>query len=132
MAISEDGRVWATCFNSLKVFIYKQNLVIAHVIDMGPVIKTINRRVVLKLHTWRSNKVIIFDRISGVGFLMHRLKIVLTFKENLDWLVHQRVSGNDLFFTAIQHGNDMSSFISYDIQRREIQREGSIYKTNFL
>ena len=61
-------------------------------IGLAPMIKAKNRRIRPVLYNWMAKNVIIIDSVGGSGFVFDGFKRVLSFKEDLDWVIEKRIS----------------------------------------
>ena len=85
----------------------------------------------LELYQWVMGKVIIFDRVSGIGGIFHQHKILLKFREFIgkrtsqtDWTYTLSVSPNRYEISAIVAGYHENRFLRYDVARRRIRTRG--------
>lgn len=73
---------------------------------------------------------IVIDKVSGAGFLFHKFKKVLNFKENLDWVIEKRIKEEEAIMLGLHYTSTGNSMLKYNILNRKLEFEGKVANFN--
>lgn len=92
-------------------------------IDLGSYF-TMKEKSQMAIYAYIKGRMIVFDHISGVGVVFNQRKIILKFKEHIDWTYAVGVCPERQEIQAIVAGYHENRQIKYDVKRRKVKTLG--------
>lgn len=123
MSVDKLGYVWATD-DMKRLWIFDPlTLTVDSKIDLSSSF-TLQSKSCLTIHPWIKGRMLIFDQVTGNGVVFSQRKIILRFKEHIDWTYAVGISQNRAELQAIVAGYHENRQIRYDLVKRRVKTFG--------
>ena len=125
------GQLWATDdFKNVWVF-HPLFLTVRYKLSLKSLFN-FKEKAQIEIFEWIQGKVIIFDKVSGIGAVFYQFRLLLKFKEFIgnhtliaDWTYTIRISPNHREILAIVAGYHENRTVRYDVFQRRIRTQGT-------
>ncbi len=121
--VDETGHVWATEDNKYLWVFHGLTLLTKLKIDLRTLFKY-SEKSQIELYPWIRGRVVIFDKISGMGAIYYQFKRLLRFREFIDWTYSISITKERKDIYAIVAGYQSNRTIKYDVLKRKVEAKG--------